>query len=70
MIWNSEDVKYGEVFHQAEKEFSAYNFDYANTDKLFKIFEAQFDSIDIKKPKIFDVYRFLTNHKFGQFLKF
>ena len=37
--WNSEGVKYKEVFHQAEKEFSAYNFEYANTDKLFKIFD-------------------------------
>ncbi len=30
---------YREVFHQAEKEFSAYNFEYANTDNLFKIFD-------------------------------
>ena len=27
------------MFHQAEKEFSAYNFEYANTDNLFKIFD-------------------------------
>jgi len=27
------------VFHQAEKEFSAYNFEHANTDNLFKIFD-------------------------------
>ena len=39
LIWNSEDVKYGEVFHQAEKEFSAYNFEHANTENLFKIFD-------------------------------
>jgi len=37
--WNNEGIKYGEVFHQAEKEFSAYNFEHANTDNLFKIFE-------------------------------
>ncbi len=30
---------YRKVFHQAEKEFSAYNFEYANTDNLFKIFD-------------------------------
>ena len=36
--WNSEGVSYKEVFHQAEKEFSAYNFEYANTENLFKIF--------------------------------
>ena len=39
LLWNDEDVKYRDVFHQAEKEFSAYNFEYANTDNLFKIFD-------------------------------
>ncbi len=39
LIWNDEGVLYKDVFYQAEKEFSAYNFDYANTDKLFKIFD-------------------------------
>ena len=37
--WNGEGIKYHEVFHQAEKEFSAYNFEYANTENLFKIFD-------------------------------
>ena len=36
--WNNEGVKYKEIFHQAEKEFSAYNFEFANTESLFKIF--------------------------------
>ena len=36
--WNNDGVKYHEVFHQSEKEFSKYNFEYANTDNLFKIF--------------------------------
>ena len=39
LLWNNEGVLYREVFHQAEKEFSAYNFEYANTDNLFKIFD-------------------------------
>ena len=39
LIWNDEKIKYEEVFHQSEKEFSAYNFDYANTTNLFKMFE-------------------------------
>ena len=39
LLWNDDGVKYKEVFHQAEKEFSAYNFEHANTDFLFKIFE-------------------------------
>ena len=38
--WNDEGVKYKEVFLQAEKEFSAYNFEFANTDNLLKNFEA------------------------------
>ena len=38
--WNNEGVKYKEVFLQAEKEFSAYNFEFANTEILLKNFEA------------------------------
>ena len=37
--WNDKVIKYKDVFHQAEKEFSYYNFEFANTDNLFKIFE-------------------------------
>jgi glycyl-tRNA synthetase alpha chain len=37
--WNNEGVKYKEVFFQAEKEFSAYNFEHANTETLLKSFE-------------------------------
>ena len=37
--WNDGGVKYKEVFFQAEKEFSAYNFEFANTDTLLKNFE-------------------------------
>ena len=36
LIWNNENVEYREVFHQAEKEFSAYNFEYANTKICLK----------------------------------
>ena len=39
LVWNNNGVEYREVFHQAEKEFSAYNFEYANTENLFKIFD-------------------------------
>ena len=39
LIWNNENVKYRDVFHQAEKEFSTYNFELANTENLFKIFD-------------------------------
>jgi glycyl-tRNA synthetase alpha chain len=37
--WNNDGVKYKEVFFQAEKEFSAYNFEFANTAVLLKNFE-------------------------------
>ena len=37
--WNNHGIFYKDVFHQAEKEFSAYNFEYANTEKLFKMFD-------------------------------
>ena len=39
LLWNNEDVKYGDVFLQAEKEFSSYNFEHANTGNLFKMFD-------------------------------
>ena len=38
LIWNNEGVLYKEVFYQAEKEFSSYNFEYADTGNLLKIF--------------------------------
>ena len=37
--WNDKGIIYKDVFHQSEKEFSAYNFEHANTDNLFKIFD-------------------------------
>ena len=39
LIWNNAGVKYKNVFHQAEKEYSAYNFEHANTEHLLKNFE-------------------------------
>ena len=37
--WNGQGVSYGEVFLQNEREQSAYNLEFANTEKLFKDFE-------------------------------
>ena len=48
--WNNEGVKYKEVFHQAEKEFSAYNFEFANTEMLFK----NFDSTEVECRSLLD----------------
>ena len=39
LVWNNEGIDYREVYHQSEKEFSAYNFEHANTENLFKIFD-------------------------------
>ena len=39
LIWNNDGVKYRDVFHQAEREYSAYNFEFANTENLLKNFE-------------------------------
>ena len=37
--WNNDGIKYKDVFFQSEKEFSAYNFEFANTDTLLKNFK-------------------------------
>ena len=48
--WNNDGVKYKEVFLQAEKEFSAYNFEFANTENLLK----NFDAIEIECKSLLD----------------
>ncbi len=37
--FNGQGVTYGDIFHQSEREFSAYNFDYADTDMLLRHFD-------------------------------
>ena len=39
IVWN-DGVTYGDVYHQNEVEFSAFNFEYADTDELFRQFDA------------------------------
>jgi glycyl-tRNA synthetase alpha chain len=49
--WNGKGVKYGDVFLQNEKEQSAYNFEHANTEMLFRHFadaEAESRSLQSK----------------------
>ncbi len=51
--WNNNGVKYKEVFLQAEKEFSAYNFEFANTKNLLKNFEfAEKECTDLLDKKL------------------
>jgi len=53
LTWNNDGIFYKDVFHQAEKEFSAYNFEHANTDNLFKIFDMhEQEAISLTKKKI------------------
>jgi len=37
--WNGRGVTYGQIFQQAEREYSAYNFEVANTDMLRRHFK-------------------------------
>ena len=51
--WNNDGVKYGDIYLQSEKEFSAYNFDHANTESLLKIFEiAEKESKSLLEKKL------------------
>ena len=49
IAWN-QDVTYGEIFHQAEKEFSAFNFEEANVADL----TAAFDTYEREALKLVD----------------
>ena len=61
--WNGEGVSYREVFHQSEKEFSAYNFEYANTENLFKIFDM------LEKESLFLLEKKISLPAYDQCLK-
>ncbi len=39
IAWNDE-ITYGEIYHQAEVEFSTFNFEEANVDKMIEFFNA------------------------------
>ncbi len=48
--WNEDGIKYSDIFLRAEKEFSAYNFEHANTENLFK----QFSSVEKESQDLVD----------------
>ena len=51
--WNNEGIKYKDVFHQSEKEFSAYNFEYADTKNLLSSFDfAENESKSLLEKKL------------------
>lgn len=37
--WNKEGITYGDVYHANEVQYSEHNFEHADTDMLFKLFE-------------------------------
>jgi glycyl-tRNA synthetase alpha chain len=54
LAFNDEGVTYGDIFLENEKQFSAYNFEHANTETLFKQFTQAADEaralIEAKLP--------------------
>ena len=53
LAFNNAGVRYGDVFLQAEREFSAYNFEHANTEALFRHFsDAEAECVSLLKRKL------------------
>ena len=49
IAWNNE-ITYGEIFHQAEVEFSTFNFEEANVEKLLMLF----DTFEVEALRLVD----------------
>lgn len=62
-------IKYGDIHHQTEVEFSKYNFEEADIDMLFKLFDMyEQESIQLaKKELVFPAYDFVmkASHAFN-----
>jgi len=62
-------LKYGDVHHQTEVEFSHYNFEYANTDMLFQLFDMyEKECLSLtEKELVFPAYDFVlkASHAFN-----
>jgi len=62
-------IKYGDIHHQTEVEFSTYNFEEADTDMLFKLFDMyEQESIKLaEKELVFPAYDFVmkASHAFN-----
>ncbi|MEN3043509.1 MAG: glycine--tRNA ligase subunit alpha [Fervidobacterium sp.] len=68
VMWNK-DVKYGELFKENERQFSIYNFEQANVEMLFKLYEihrSEFERL-IQRELIFPAYEQLLkcSHTFN-----
>ncbi|MEZ4599956.1 MAG: glycine--tRNA ligase subunit alpha [Syntrophotaleaceae bacterium] len=62
-------IKYGDVHHQTEVEFSTYNFEEADTDMLFRLFEMYEKECArlVKRALVFPAYDFVlkASHTFN-----
>jgi len=62
-------IKYGDIHHQTEVEFSTYNFEEADTDMLFKLFDMyEQESIKLaEKELVYPAYDFVmkASHTFN-----
>ena len=53
LAFNNAGAKYGDVFLQAEREFSAFNFEYANTEALFRHFaDAEAECVSLLENRL------------------
>ncbi|NKB50300.1 MAG: glycine--tRNA ligase subunit alpha [Alphaproteobacteria bacterium] len=53
LAFNNAGVRYGDVFLQNEREFSAYNFEHANTEALFRHFtDAEGECVTLLENKL------------------
>ncbi|GBE45217.1 glycine--tRNA ligase alpha subunit [bacterium BMS3Bbin11] len=50
LVW-TDDVTYGDIYHENEVEFSAFNFEYVDTSMLFR----QFDDFERQSQQLLDV---------------
>ncbi|TYB84157.1 MAG: glycine--tRNA ligase subunit alpha [Kosmotoga sp.] len=66
--WN-EHTKYGDVFVENERQYSAYNFEFADTKKLFKLYEMYREEFNIclSKSLVLPAYDYLMkcSHTFN-----
>jgi glycyl-tRNA synthetase alpha chain len=54
LLWSKTpggEISYGDIYHQNEVEMSAYNFEHADTDSLFK----WFDTCELECMKLIDI---------------
>ncbi|MFH1612497.1 MAG: glycine--tRNA ligase subunit alpha [bacterium] len=68
IIW-TENITYGSINYQREKEFSKYNFEIADLKRLFEMFQIYFDEVKnlLKEKLYFPAYEYIIkcSHTFN-----